>query len=121
MQQQKQNQNMIQNPVMTNQQQSQSPEINDRDILNEGLNTCKMLTDNYNVMAREASHKELYNDVISILNETHKSAREAFNLMFEQGHYKLEAVDAQKIQQARQQFQGYAQSQLPNVQQNIMQ
>lgn len=84
------------------------PEMNDRDILNDALATCKYLTDSLNVAVREASHQELYQDMLAILNETHQSAREMFNLMFEKGWYKLEAEEQQKLQQAHQQFAGYS-------------
>jgi len=84
------------------------PEINDRDILNDALATCKYLTDSFNVAVREASHQELYQDMLAILHETHQSAREMFNLMFEKGWYKLEAQEQQKLQQAHQQFSGYS-------------
>lgn len=108
---QQQNPNMIKNPKMPGEPQNKGPEMNDRDRLNDCLSSTKWITDNYNIMAREASHRALFQDVMTILNETHQSARDIFNLMFEQGHYSFEAADAQKIQQTQQQFQGYAQTQ----------
>ncbi len=111
---QQQNPNVIQNPKMPGESQVKGPEMNDRDRLNDCLSTCKFITDNLNIMAREASHQSLHQDVITMLNETHQAARETFNLMFEMGHYKLEAAEAQKIQQVQQQFQNYAQTQFPS-------
>jgi len=110
--------NIIQNPQASGQGQD-SPQMSDRDRLNDCLSSCKWVTDNLNIMAREVSHRALHQDVMSILAETHQSARDAFNLMFELGHYKLEIEDAQKIQQAQQQFQNYAQTQLSNPSQGI--
>ncbi len=118
---QQQNANVIQNPKMPGEPQTKGPEMNDRDRLNDCLSACKWLTDNFNIMAREASHQALHRDVMTILNDTHQSAREFFNLMFEQGHYKLEAAEEQKIQQLHQQFQNYGQTQLPQQGQGIMQ
>lgn len=118
---QQQQQNMIQNPKMPNEPQTQSPEMSDRDRLNDCLSTCKYITDGLNVMAREASHKVLYQDVVNMLTETHNGARDIFNLMFEQGHYAFEAAEEQKIQQAEQQFKQYAQNQFPNKGMGMMQ
>ena len=65
------------------------PEFNDRDRLNDLLATEKWLTDGFNVFVRETSHRDPYNDVLHILNETHHACRDVFNLMFEKGWYSL--------------------------------
>lgn len=109
---QQQNKNQIANPPSSQLPQVKSPQMNDRDFLNDGLSTCKYLTDSFNVAVREASHEQLYTDMLQILTETHGSAREMFNLMFQKGWYKLEAEEQQKLQQAYQQFSGYS-SQFP--------
>lgn len=102
------NQNQIANPQPANMPQVKTPEMNDRDYLNDCLSTCKYLTDSMNVAVREASHQQLHQDMMQILIETHQSAREAYDLMFRKGWYKLEAEDQQKLQQAYQQFSGYS-------------
>ena len=89
-----------------------TPEMNDRDFLNDGLSTCKYLTDSLNIAVREASHGQLYTDMVQILGETHDSCRNLYNLMFQNGWYKLEAEDQQKIDQAHKQFSNYS-SQFP--------
>ena len=109
--QQQQSPNTIKNPNLPGEPQVKGPEMNDRDRLNDCLATEKWLTDNLNIMVREASYRELHQDLAGILNETHSCARDFFNLMFEQGHYSLEAEEQQKIQQAQQKFQNYAQTQ----------
>lgn len=101
------NHNQISNP-QTGVPQVKGPQMNDRDFLNDGLATCKYLTDSLNVAVREASHQQLYADMLQILTETHQSARDMFNLMFQKGWYKLEAEDQQKLQQAYQQYSGYS-------------
>jgi spore coat protein CotF len=106
------NQNQIANPQTGQLSNVKGPEMNDRDFLNDGLATCKYLTDSLNVAVREASHEQLHNDMVQILLETHRSARELYNLMFQKGWYKLEAEEQQKLQQAYQQFSGYS-SQFP--------
>ncbi|GEC90163.1 MULTISPECIES: spore coat protein [Brevibacillus] len=102
------NQNQIANPQSGQLPQVKGPQMNDRDYLNDCLATCKYLTDNFNVAVREASHQQLYDDMLQILNETHQSARDAFNLMFQKGWYKLEAAQQQQLQQAYQQYSGYS-------------
>lgn len=106
--QQMQNDNQIANPQSGILPQVKGPEMNVRDFLNDGLSTCKYLTDSLNVAVREASHEQLHSDMLQILTETHQSARELYDLMFVNGWYKLEAEDQQKIQQAQQQFNSYS-------------
>ncbi len=103
------NQNNIQNP------QTQTPktsQMNDRDFLNDVLTTEKYMTSSYSTFLHEASHQQLYQDMLNIFTETQNCQRELYNLMFKKGWYKIEAADRQKLQQSYQQFQGYA-SQFP--------
>nr|WP_026975279.1 spore coat protein [Alicyclobacillus contaminans] len=99
---------MIQNPKPANEPKVKGPQMNDRDRLNDVLATEKYLTDSFNTAAREASHDALHRQIMTILNESHQAARDAYNVMFQKGWYKLEAETPQKIQQAQQQFQKYA-------------
>ncbi len=110
--QQSQSNNTIKNPQGLDLPQVKGPEMNDRDFINDGLSTCKYLTDSLNTAVREASHEQLYQDMKQILQETHDSCRVLFNLMFKNGIYKLEAEEQQKIDQAYQQFSNYS-SQFP--------
>lgn len=104
--------NQIANPQTGQLPKVKSPEMNDRDFINDALSTSKLLTDGFNVAVREASHEQLHADMLQILMETHQSARELYNIMFQKGWYKLEAEDQMKLQQASQQFNGYS-SQFP--------
>lgn len=99
----------VKNPSV---QQPKTPNMNDRDRLNDMLLTEKYLTDGLNVFVREASHQSLYRDVMQILNETHQAAREVFNLMFAKGWYTLEVEEPAHVAQQQQKFSGY-QSQFP--------
>jgi spore coat protein CotF len=110
--QQAQNNNQIANPQSGQLPKVKGPEMNDRDYLNDGLATCKYLTDSLNVAVREASHEQLHADMLQILTETHQSARDLYELMFQNGWYKLEAEDQQKLQQTQKQFSDYS-SQFP--------
>lgn len=101
-----QNQNMqqIKNPST---EVPKTPQMNERDFVNDILSQEKYLTNAYTVALNEASHQHLYDDLLAIFNETQNMQHDLFNLMFEKGWYKLEAEQAQKIQQSYQQHQGY--------------
>ncbi|WP_409304421.1 spore coat protein [Peribacillus sp. SCS-155] len=102
----------IANPQTGQLPKVKTPEMNDRDYINDGLSTCKYLTDSLNIAVREASHEQLYSDMLEILQETHESCRKMYNLMFQNGWYKLEAEEQQKLDQAHKQFSNYS-SQYP--------
>ncbi|MEH7110502.1 spore coat protein [Bacillus sp. JJ1764] len=110
--QQSQNSNQIANPQTGQLPKVKGPEMNDRDFLNDGLSTCKYITDSLNIAIREASHDKLHSDLLQMLTETHQTSRNIYKLMFQNGWYKLEAEDQQKIDQAYQQFNNYS-SQFP--------
>ncbi|HHW72551.1 MAG TPA: spore coat protein [Firmicutes bacterium] len=105
------------NPTIKNPstQVSQDAQFNDRDCLNDMLATEKWLTDGFNVMAREASHQSLHNDIMNILNETHQATRDLFNLMFEKGWYTIQPEQPTQVAKEYQKFQGY-ESQFPQQQ-----
>lgn len=109
---QNQNMNMIKNPKPPNEPQVKGPEMNDRDRVNDILALEKYLTDSFNVSAREASHQQLHEDIMTILTETHQCQYSLYELMFRKGHYKLEAEEQQKLDQTYQQFSNYS-SQFP--------
>lgn len=104
-----QNTQNIQNPET---QVPKTPQMNERDFLNDMLTTEKYMTTSYSIALHEASHDSLYQDILKIFNETENAQRTLYNLMFEKGWYKIEAEPQQKLQQSHQQFQGYS-SQFP--------
>ncbi|GAY78470.1 spore coat F-containing protein [Sporolactobacillus inulinus] len=100
----------IQNPEA---QVSKTPQMNDRDYLNDVLLTEKYLGVSYVHALQEASHQALYQDIKNVSEQTCDHQRDLFNLMFNKGWYKMESQDPQKIQQTVQQFTQYAQQQFP--------
>ncbi|MCU9612857.1 spore coat protein [Caldibacillus lycopersici] len=98
-------QNKIQNPAM---QIPKSPAMNDRDFINDMLATEKYMTASYSTALNEASHHSLYEDVLTIFNETQNCQRELFNTMFKKGWYGFAPAEQQKLQKSYQQFQGYS-------------
>ena len=105
-------QNQISNPQSGNLPQVKGPEMNDRDRCNDILSTEKYLISNLNIAAWEASHSQLHQDLMTMINDTQSCHRKVFNLMFEKGWYKLEAEEQQKLEQTYQQFSNYS-SQFP--------
>lgn len=111
-----QNQNSSQSQTIANpktQQLNKTPQMNDRDFLNDLLTTEKYMTDSYNTFLNEASHQALYQDMLQIFTETQNEQRHLYTLMFQKGWYKLEPEDQQKLEQKYQQFQNYSTTQFP--------
>jgi spore coat protein CotF len=107
---QNQNQQKIKNPET---QVPKTPQMNERDFINDLLATEKYMTTSYSIALHEASHEGLYQDIMNIFTETQNCQRDLFNVMFKKGWYSIEAEDQQKLQQSYQQFQGYT-NQLPS-------
>ncbi|MFC4618427.1 spore coat protein [Camelliibacillus cellulosilyticus] len=98
----------IKNPAT---QVPETPQMNDRDFMNDCLMTEKYLTMAYSVAVHEMSHQALYQDVMNIFQETEKCQRNLYDMMFRKGWYGLEEADQQKVQQTYQQFTQYSASQ----------
>lgn len=112
------NKNMIKNPKPPYEPKTKGPELNDRDRVNDILAMEKYLTDSFNISAREASHPNLHEDILTVLNETHQCQYAMYELMFQKGHYKLEAEEQTKLDQAYKQFDNYS-TQFPYSSENI--
>jgi spore coat protein CotF len=87
--------------------------MNDRDFVNELLTTEKYMTSAYSTALNELSHESLYQAVQPLFNEAQNVQRRLYQVMFQNGWYKVEAEDAQKIQQSYQQFHSTLQDQSP--------
>jgi len=101
---QNQSSQSIQNPETPVQK---TPQMNERDFVNDQLATEKYMTSSYCVAMHEASNDTLYQDLLAIFTETQQSQRDLYNLMFKKGWYKIEPAESQKLQQSYQQFSGY--------------
>ncbi len=104
---------VIKNEVASDVNYNQTPDMNERDFLNDILVNEKYITNGLNTFSREASHQDLFNDVKQILNETHDCARDIYNVMFKEGFYELEAAESQKISKTQQKFSDYINKQSP--------
>ena len=106
-------QRTIKNPKSNSAPNQKTAGMNDRDFVNDILANEKYLTDSFNVFVREASHSDLHEDVKNVLDETHCKARKLFNVMFEEGHYKLTAAKEQEVKKTKDQFTKYLNDQKP--------
>ncbi|MFX3673902.1 MAG: spore coat protein [Paenisporosarcina sp.] len=100
------NKSTIQNPETP---YSETPQINDRDLLNDALSMEKHLCSAYVNAMQEASHDALYQTIFSQMRDISKQQRGFFDLSFNHGWYALKPADSKEIQQTVQQFQGYKQ------------
>lgn len=103
------NQNKVQNPESPI---AKTPEMNDRDFVNDMLATEKYFCNSFSVALHEMSNQVLFQDIFSISKENQEMQRELYNLMFEKGWYSLEKAQTDSLSQSYQQFSGYK-SQLP--------
>ncbi|UOE93699.1 spore coat protein [Alkalihalobacillus sp. LMS39] len=99
-------QTKIQNPKT---QVQESPQMSDRDFINDILSTEKYITTAYSTALNEASHESLYQTINTAFNEAQNCQRELFNTMFKKGWYSFDATPQQTIDQSYQQFSGYSQ------------
>ncbi len=97
-------QTKIQNPEM---QVPKTPQMSERDFLNDMLATEKYMAGSYQTALNEMSHKQLYDKIDLIFQETQDCQRNLYDTMFRKGFYAIEAANAQKLQQSYQQFSGY--------------
>ncbi|WP_079526978.1 MULTISPECIES: spore coat protein [Halobacillus] len=96
--------NKIQNPETS---VPKTPQMNERDFINDQLTTEKYMTGSYSVALNEASNETLYQDLSTIFKETQDCQRNLYNLMFKNGWYAVEQAEQTKVQQSYQQFNGY--------------
>jgi spore coat protein CotF len=88
------------------------PELNDRDRINDILTNEKYMTTGYNVGLNELQNPRLRKVIQDILQDTHTAQAQLFDLMFQNGWYKMKVADKQEIAAAHTQFSNYS-SQFP--------
>lgn len=74
-------------------------DMNDRDYLNCVLEAEKDMSNNLSYVLNEISNDKLFDDVYEIFDEVKNYARDAYDLAFENGWYKLEKAEQTKITQ----------------------
>lgn len=76
----------------------------EKEVLDEALNTEKTTSGTYNTFANECVSPQLRNDLLQILNSTHKMQADIFNEMQSKGLYPVPPAEQQKVSQAKQKF-----------------
>ena len=79
--------------------------LNDRDYLNDVLESTKDLNTKMATMLNEASNESLYKKFEGMANDIRKSQRNLFELAFSKGWYILEEMEEQKIKEKHQELQ----------------
>lgn len=72
--------------------------LNDKDYMNKLLCTAKEMVKNYATALTEASNQSLFKEYKRMFEEYLKLARDTYELMFQNGWYELESVEAKKIE-----------------------
>ena len=84
----------------------QTNKMQDKDIMQDVLNSQKMATTNYNTFSNECATPKLRRDVQKILREEHDIQAGLFTDMNSRGWYPVAPADAQKICDAKTKYQG---------------
>ncbi len=89
---------------LSNSTMASNSNYGEKEVLNEALSTEKSSTGIYNTFVNECANPQLRNDLIQILNTTHKTQADIFNEMQSKGMYQLSQAQQQKISQAKQKY-----------------
>lgn len=82
----------------------QSQQFADREMLDDALSSQKFITDGYNSYANECSSSNIKTEFVNLLNEEHQIQHEIFEEMQKRGWYQPEQAEQNKISQAKQKF-----------------
>ena len=80
--------------------------FSDREMMDDALSSQKFITDGYNTFANECATTALMTEFLNILGEEHQIQHDVFCEMQKRGWYATEAADQNKVNQAKQKFQG---------------
>lgn len=88
------NNNKVQNPKT---EVPTSSNMNDKDFLNDMLETEKNMSVNFTYALNEASNEELFKKIYDMFERIKQSQRDLFELAFKKGWYTLEKAENTKI------------------------
>lgn len=89
---------------LNNNNMASNSSYGEKEVLNEALSTEKSSTGTYNTFVNECANPQLRNDLMQILNNTHKMQADIFNEIQSKGMYQLCQAQQQKISQAKQKY-----------------
>jgi len=76
-------------------------DMNDRDFLNDLLQTEKNMSVNMTIALNEASNEKLYDELFTIFKDIKQSSRALYECMFKNGWYQIEKACDDKINQTK--------------------
>ena len=76
-------------------------DMNDRDFLNDLLQTEKNISVNMTIALNEASNEKLYDELFTIFKDIKQSSRNLYECMFKNGWYQIEKASDDKINQTK--------------------
>lgn len=91
------------NEKITNEEEKveKSKDMNDRDFLNDLLQTEKNISVNMTIALNEASNEKLYDELFTIFKDIKQSSRNLYERMFKNGWYQIEKASDDKINQTK--------------------
>lgn len=75
----------------------QTNQMNDRDLLNDMLETEKNMSVNFTYALNEASNEELFQEIYNMFQNIKECQRDLYELAFRKGWYTLEKAEDTKI------------------------
>ena len=90
---------MNQTNIIQNQETAvpKTSQMNDRDYLNDILETEKNMSTNMAIALNEASNEKLYDELFDIFKDIKNMQRSLYECMFRKGWYTLEKAEDMKI------------------------
>ena len=78
--------------------------LTDKEMLNDTLNSQKLIENNYNTYANECVNPQLRADFMNILREEHDIAFNVFEEMSQRGWYQTKCADANEVSMAKNKY-----------------
>lgn len=78
--------------------------LTEKEILQDGLISQKLITESYNTYAGECVNEQLRGAFLNILDDEHRIQADMFCSLQSNGWYQVEPAEQQKIQKTRQKF-----------------
>ena len=85
---------------------NQNSSFADQQMMDDALSSQKFITSTYNTFANECASSALKSEFMNILSEEHQIQHDIFSEMQKRGWYQTEQADQNKINQAKQKYQG---------------
>ncbi len=78
--------------------------MTEREMMEDGLNSQKLMTARYNSYAGECQNKELRQAMLTILNQEQELGAEIFEEMSAKGWYQVEEAQPSELDKVKQKF-----------------